>query len=104
MPTAIVSGALANKPGNDGNAWTRLSWVRGLQRLGWQVAFVEQIQNCTKQQLDYFRAMLQPYRSCLLDENGRVLAGESVDSVDLLFNISGHLRYAKARRRVYFDD
>jgi hypothetical protein len=104
MATAIVSGALANKPGNDGNAWTRLSWVRGLQRLGWQVAFVEQIQNCTQQQLDYFRAMLRPYRSCLLDESGRVLVGAPVDNVDLLFNISGHLQHTKARCRVYFDD
>jgi len=104
VPTAIVSGALANKPGNDGNAWTRLSWVRGLQRLGWQVTFVEQIQSCSSEQLNYFRAMLQGYRACLLDENGRVLAGEPVGKVDLLFNISGHLRHARASCRVYYDD
>src|SRR4051812_26453700 len=43
MPTVIVSGALANKPGNGGNAWTRLSWIRGLTRLGYDAYFVEQI-------------------------------------------------------------
>jgi hypothetical protein len=42
-PLAIVSGALANKPFNGGNAWTRLSWVLGLQKLGCEVLFVEEI-------------------------------------------------------------
>src|SRR5437762_14263298 len=39
----IVSGALANKPGNGGGAWERLTWVTGLRRLGFDVYFVEQI-------------------------------------------------------------
>ncbi len=43
MPTAIVSGALANKPFNGGEAWVRLSWVLGLRRLGFDVYFVEEI-------------------------------------------------------------
>src|SRR5713226_3459589 len=43
MPLAVVSGALANKPGNGGAAWTRLSWTLGFRQLGWQVAFLEQI-------------------------------------------------------------
>jgi len=42
-PIAFVAGALANKPWNGGEAWVRLSWVRGLRRLGWDVVFVEQI-------------------------------------------------------------
>src|SRR6185295_2950762 len=42
-PRAIVSGALANKPFNGGNAWTRLSWVCGLKNLGFDVCFLEQI-------------------------------------------------------------
>src|SRR5687767_6609762 len=43
MKTVIVSGALAHKPFNGGNAWTRLSWTRGFERLGLDVCFVEQI-------------------------------------------------------------
>src|SRR5687767_4266541 len=39
----VVSGALANKPFNGGEAWVRLSWLRGLERLGCLVYFVEQI-------------------------------------------------------------
>jgi len=33
MATAIFSGALANKPLNGGNAWSRLSWLLGFKRL-----------------------------------------------------------------------
>ena len=39
----MVSGALASKPENGGEAWARLSWIRGLERLGCRVAFVEEI-------------------------------------------------------------
>ena len=43
MDTLVVSGAIANKPLNGGEAWVRLSWVLGLRRLGCDVWFVEQI-------------------------------------------------------------
>ena len=39
----IVSGPLANKPFNGGAAWTRLSYVLGLRKLGFDVYFIEQI-------------------------------------------------------------
>ena len=39
----IVSGPIANKLGNGGIAWNVLSYVRGLQQLGHDVAFVESI-------------------------------------------------------------
>ena len=42
-PFVVVAGALASKPENGGEAWARLSWVRGLERLGCQVAFLEEI-------------------------------------------------------------
>src|ERR1041384_6906048 len=46
--TILLSGALANKPLNGGNAWSRLSWALGFERLGFEVCFVEQIdsRNC----------------------------------------------------------
>jgi hypothetical protein len=43
MTTIVVGGALANKYLNGGEAWVRLSWIRGLQRLGCRVHFLEQI-------------------------------------------------------------
>jgi len=43
MTTVVVAGALGNKPGQAGEAWVKLSWVRGLQRLGIDVWFVEQL-------------------------------------------------------------
>ena len=43
MPFIVVSGALANKPGNGGAAWTRLSWILGLKRLVCEVYCIEQV-------------------------------------------------------------
>src|SRR5215469_896213 len=43
MSRVVVSGALANKPANGGNAWTRLSWVLGFKQLGFDVTFIEEI-------------------------------------------------------------
>src|SRR5207248_11727250 len=43
MTLAVVAGALGNKPWNGGNAWTRLSWLLGLRRLGFDVRFAERI-------------------------------------------------------------
>src|SRR3712207_6694352 len=43
MATVMVSSVVANKYLNGGNAWAVLSWVLGLEKLGFQVYFVEQI-------------------------------------------------------------
>jgi hypothetical protein len=40
----LVAGALANKPLNGGAAWTRLSWLLGLKKLGFETFFLEEIQ------------------------------------------------------------
>lgn len=40
---ALVAGAIANKPFNGGAAWTRLSWILGLQQFGFDVYFLEEI-------------------------------------------------------------
>ena len=61
MTTVLVSGALANKPGNGGGAWERLSWVVGLRRLGLDVYFIEQLDNAAEPSanLDWFRTVTQ---------------------------------------------
>ncbi|HSR40963.1 MAG TPA: hypothetical protein VLL48_02295, partial [Longimicrobiales bacterium] len=39
----IVAGALANKPRYGGEAWVRLAWALGLEALGFEVLFLEQL-------------------------------------------------------------
>jgi hypothetical protein len=125
----VVAGALANKPGSGGEAWVRLSWVRGLRLLGLDVWFVEELQSesCVDEcggrtdpvssvNVEWFRRVvggfdLEPRASLLVD--GETLIGASVDrlvdlaSSSVLVNISGHLRddrlFPAFRRRVMVD-
>lgn len=131
MARAIVSGALANKPRNGGEAWVRLSWVLGLQRLGLDTYFVEQIAagDCvgedggpadfaTSVNRSYFESVIREFglegRAGLLWDGGREAAGVGLEEIaevaagaDLLVNISGHLTVeevlAGPRARVYVD-
>src|SRR5687768_11056986 len=126
MKTVIVSGALANKPFNGGNAWTRLSWTRAFERLGLDVWFIEQIDAAACTGADgkpapfedtvnrqYFRDVMDRFGPaggsalvCRVDGNGRdrtegVEFARLVDvaaSADLLFNISGHLSLEPLKR------
>lgn len=132
MSIAIVSGALANKPGNGGNAWTRLQWILGLRRLGFRVYFVEQIarQSCVdargqvvhfgdSRNCEYFRVVCRRFgiseTASLIYEQGDAIAGiplaelaDIAQQAELLVNISGHLTLPAIkeppRRKVYFDD
>src|SRR5690349_21722718 len=121
MTTVVVSGAIANKPHNGGEAWVRLSWIRGLQRLGCRVYFVEQIDRAGFEQAaarDYFDAVMQEFglgdsaalvvgdaesTLGLTSENVLDIAGEA----DLLVNISGNMRAPaiskRFKRRAYVD-
>jgi hypothetical protein len=131
MPTILVSGAIANKPLNGGEAWVRMSWVRGLQRLGWDVCLVEQIDSsqCMDSEgrsvplersanLSSFESAVSSLApSCpaaLICDGGRTTIGLGFDDVvarareaELLVNISGHLEIesikAGPRRRAYVD-
>ena len=122
MATAIISGALANKPGNGGGAWERLSWAVGLRRLGFDVWFVEQIapRVCIDAagavtdfeasiNLDWFRSVTRWFgfaeRSALVC--GERCAGvpwprllEVAEEAGLLVNLSGHLTLAPLLERV----
>ena len=130
MNTVIVSGALANKPFNGGNAWSRLSWVTGFQRLGFDVVFVEQIEPehgidadgapvpfAQSVNLAYFKATMAQFglsTSCALlcGDSGYGLSRADLESraerADFLFNLSGHLTIPELVERidckVYYDD
>jgi hypothetical protein len=131
MPSVIVAGAIANKPGNGGAAWTRLSWVLGFRDLGWDVLFVEQIAaaSCVDsagrrvEPLDsvnaaYFRQVIGSFgldgASALLVDGERVAYGETFDDLcrrarnaDVLINISGNLTCGRikdcVRLKAYVD-
>jgi hypothetical protein len=132
MTTVVVSGAMANKHLNGGNAWTRLGWALGLKRLGFEVYFVEQIrrescidaagavsefEDCVN--LAYFKQITEHFglskSAALVYENGQRIHGLSyaelldlAESAVLLVNIGGHMTLAplmrRLRRRLYFDD
>jgi len=115
MKTAIIGGVIANKYLNGGAVWTRLNWVLGMRKLGFDVYFVEQIdrQNCVNEQggisefenssnLDYFKQVMQEFglarTSALVYDNGASIHGMSMAELedlardaDLVLNITGHL-------------
>lgn len=131
MSIVIVSGALANKVGNGGGIWERMSWLTGLRRIGCEAYFVEQIApwacvnaagNVTSfnqsLNLDWFQSVTKQFgvaeHSALVYDNGEACAGipwpqllELADHADLLVNLSGHLTLApllgRIRCKAYID-
>jgi hypothetical protein len=129
MSLIVVAGALANKPHNGGAAWTRLSWPLGLKKLGCDVYFFEQIDECADDSgaacefdrsanLAYFADVTARFglagRAALFSERGGRSSGldssaaaEIADAADLLVNISGHLTLdalkPRFRKRVFVD-
>ena len=131
MRTVVVGGAVANKYRNGGEAWVRLSWIRGLQRLGWRVYFVEQISPGACVAADgspapfersatraYFDRVMEQFdlvgSSALVLGEGEATSGLSYQNVlelagdaELLVNVSGHLHdrelMRRVRRRAYID-
>jgi hypothetical protein len=118
---ALVAGALANRAGNGGNAWTRLSWTRGLEELGVEAYFVEQMsERPSAEALTFFETVTgefgDPAKAALLGPQGEALAGgltreqllDVATRCALLINLSGHLRLPEirrvVRRCVFVDD
>jgi hypothetical protein len=120
MTTIVVGGAVANKFLNGGEAWVRLSWIRGFQQLGWRVHFLEQIDPAAfgDDVRAYFDRIMEQFdltgsstlmlgdqdtASGLSHEEILELAGEA----DLLVNISGNVRapdvLRRFARRAYVD-
>jgi hypothetical protein len=131
VATAIVAGAIANKPLNGGESWVRLSWILGLRRLGFDVYFVELLDasTCVDEEgrpaplassanLAQLQRVVDEFALqgtvALLGLHGEPLygldAGELGDilaDAEVLFDLSGHVGElalaAAARRRVYVD-
>lgn len=132
MKTIIVAGALANKPFNGGEAWVRLSWLRGLKDLGFNVYFLEQIapETCVDMEgkrcgfayygnnRKFFWQVVQEFgfenSATLIYNEGERTMGDSLEAVlgicesaEALINISGHLSLKplmdRIQRKVYID-
>jgi hypothetical protein len=118
MTTVVVAGALANKAGSAGEAWVRMSWVRGFQQLGLDVYFVEELPDSPVDPdgVTWFADVTTRFeldsRATLLHANETVLGPaledlEAVASDATLVNISGHLQMPALveafRRRVMVD-
>jgi hypothetical protein len=116
--TVVVSGALGNKPGQSGETWVKLSWVRGLQALGMDVRFVEELAPSVDAAAAsaWFGSVADRFglkdRATLL-KDGRAIVGpapgelKDVAPEAALVNISGHLRapdlLGAFGRRVFVD-
>lgn len=124
MTTVMVAGALANRPYNGGGAWVRMSWVRGLQRLGFDVVFVEELRSdvcvdaagrptdldhCVN--LAFWRGLVQRFdltgAAAVVVDGGRRTFGmdageltQHASEAALLINLSGHLRQQVLLERV----
>jgi hypothetical protein len=103
VTTAVVAGAIGNKPWNGGNAWTRLSWLLGLARLGLEVRFAELIGEDAPPDADeYLELVLAGH------DIERAASTSEIAEADLLVNIGGHLPLEGPLQRipvkVYFDD
>jgi hypothetical protein len=131
VATIIVGGALANKYLNGGEAWVRLNWALGFQKLGFKVYLVEQIsrESCVDSagavtafddcvNLAYFKQVTEEFglsnSSALIYANGEQVYGLSyselldvASTADLLVNITGHLKLepltSLPRRKAYID-
>lgn len=131
MTTVLVSGAVANKHRHGGSAWVRMSWAEGLRSLGFDVLFVEELDEADA--VDHaghparladsanaaaFGDVMQAFgfagSSALISADGATVRGlareellDRASGAELLVNISGHLRrpelLALARRRVFVD-
>lgn len=131
MTRVLVAGAIANRPRSGGEAWVRMSFVRGLRRLGLDVCFVEQIDSAACVDAEgrpaplersvnraTFEAVLRTLApdcpAALVLDGGAATIGLPYQEVvslacgaDLLVNVSGHLTLeplrSGPRRRAYVD-
>ena len=118
MTSVVVAGALANKSGSSGEAWVRMSWVRGFERLGLDVRFVEQLpgDEADPEALTWFGDVTE--RFGIAEKATLLLAAEAISGPPLddlfalapdatLVNVSGHLALPALqeafRRRVLVD-
>jgi hypothetical protein len=109
-PIALVAGALAVKVGKGGHAWSRVSFVAGLRRLGFEVLFVEQLPRPDPGMREYFERVSRDFNlgAHLVCEKPSYELIARAEAASLLLNIGGHLTIPEVKRpapvRIYLDD
>jgi len=123
-PFVLVGASIAWTYNRGGSAWTRLSWILGLERLGVEVFVVDEIdlERCTFRVGDehvyenalnvgWFDAIVERFglsgRAALIGQDGQALRGpcladlqEVASSADALVNLAGDLRHGEIKNRV----
>lgn len=131
MATIVVSGAVANKHRQGGSIWVRMSWAEALRSAGFDVLFVEQIDERTcvdavgapstfesSANLATFERTMEGFgfagSAALVCPDGPRVHGMDADDLlahaaeaELLVNLGGHLRWEpllrRLRRRAFVD-
>lgn len=127
-PIAVVSSVIANKPWNGGNARMVLTWLVGLECLGFETYFVEQLSSASSvdgtgapaaaaasANRAYFDRVMQRHgfarRAALICDANDTLDGATAcgleaaelrdlaSDADVLINVSGHLAVPELKDR-----
>ena len=127
----IVGAVISRSPFSPGSVWHRLQYTLGLQKLGYDVYYIEEVKadwcvDSKGRHCDFhhsinrhlFCATMERFglmdRACQIYNNGEATAGLSFTSLlalskeaDLLINFSGHVNteaiLSNVKRRMYFD-
>ena len=105
-----MGASLAARAGNGGHAWTRISLVRGLERLGFDVLLIEEVDSATDEQRSYFERVCADF--CIA---GAIVAGpadarvlDRANAAALVLNVGGNLTLDKLGAphavKIYLDD
>ena len=43
MPSIVIAGSMAQRPGSGGHTWVFLQYLLGFKQLGWQVTFIDRL-------------------------------------------------------------
>jgi hypothetical protein len=131
IPTAVVAGSIAQKPGRGGHAWVFLQYILGLARLGFNIVFLDRLdpraflddggRDCPPERSVGVAWLARIMREFGLDEawavlgpGGRPIAGlgrdevvKGLDRSSVLLNINGFLTepelLERASRRIFLD-
>ena len=128
-PTAVVAGALAQRPGVAGHAWVFVNWLAGLRDAGYDVVFVDRLDpemlDCPDQPVETSRQMawlrrvmceagLRNDQVAVLHDGGRSCWGMNRDDLlercrqaSVLLNVMGYIDdpevLGSVERRVFLD-
>ena len=124
--TVVLAGSIAQRPARGGHTWVFLQYLLGFRRLGWQVLFVDWLDEAMcgrpvgqSRHAKYLRSVMERFgledSFSLLDRgSGQAVAGlprhevlRQVQNSALLINVMGYLHdteiLAAAPRRVFLD-